>query len=1153
MTVSAYEGVEYGSPARWLLAIALVFFALQVWGSGPATASATDSDTVASFYVALAALDAGDNPRASKTLADVTRAAPDEAAAWANLGLAEFRLGNLEAAAAALAKAGTLAPDNADIEALRATLAQYQGQPAEAEARLRRALELDPQAVKPRYAFVQTLQRSRDTDPSVLEEQLEMLLASRPQNLVLLLQRAAVALDQDDEDALDNALGRVEPFADGWTGLPREQFDGLKAALAESDARMAKRRLALLGNVLKPDPAYRHDLSELQDPTGVIAMPLRRPLTLAAPRTSFAPADTGIRFSPRLFDASESGPDSFVLATWLSGDSDPSVFVGDESALRRSGNDAVVLEFRHAADSRQPSPSAIAALDWDYDFRTDFMLAGAGGLRLYAQSEPGAFRDVTGETGLAPAVLDLAYHGAWAVDVEADGDLDMVLAPRDAAPALLRNNGDGTFASVAPYAGLSAVRNFTWSDLDGDGDPDAAFLDASGSLHVHSNQRGGRFEPRSLPPDLGPLTAIATGDVDDDGAIDLALLGSDGRLLRLTDVNQGRGWAMAEWGEWDRMPGTAPGGAFLQTADMDNNGTLDVVASVAGRTKIWLEQETKDAVIEGPQLALTDLADLNGDGRLDLLGIGSDGRAMWAENSGSLDYGWQMIRLAANRNGGDQRINSLAVSSEVEIRTGLLTQRRLAVGRPLHFGLGDQRVAEVVRIVWPNGAVQTDYDLGANTEIEAEQRLKGSCPFVFAYDGEAMRFVTDFLWRSPLGLRINAQDTAGQLQTEDWVRIDGDQLQARDGFYDLRITADLWETHFFDHVSLLVVDHPESREVFVDERFAHPQPPLAVTVTTPPVPLERVWDYRGKSVAELVATRDGRYVDSFALGRFQGVAETHWIEAELADEVPTQSGLTLIANGWVYPTDSSLNVAIGQGMHDKPEGLVLEVMDANGRWQPARGDLGFPAGKKKTVLFDLDGIFLPGAPRRFRLRTNLEVYWDYLGWGIRDTSDSIASQRISADLAELRYRGFSRMRQASRRSPDLPIYAELVGGQQRWRDLEGFHTRFGDVGELLTSVDDRYVIMNAGDELAFRFPAPPELEGYKRTFILIGDGWVKDGDYNTVASRTVLPLPRHDQSEYVPGTGRLEDDPIYRRYPDDWVKYHTRYVAPDHFRLGLNR
>jgi len=28
---------------------------------------------------------------------------------------------------------------------------------------------------------------------------------------------------------------------------------------------------------------------------------------------------------------------------------------------------------------------------------------------------------------------------------------------------------------------------------------------------------------------------------------------------------------------------------------------------------------------------------------------------------------------------------------------------------------------------------------------------------------------------------------------------------------------------------------------------------------------------------------------------------------------------------------------------------------------------------------------------------------------------------------------------------------------------------------------------------------------------------------------------------------RLEDDPIYRRYPEDWLNYHTRYVATEDF------
>ena len=68
--------------------------------------------------------------------------------------------------------------------------------------------------------------------------------------------------------------------------------------------------------------------------------------------------------------------------------------------------------------------------------------------------------------------------------------------------------------------------------------------------------------------------------------------------------------------------------------------------------------------------------------------------------------------------------------------------------------------AEVVRIVWPNGILQSEFNTAADATIAASQRLKGSCPWLFAWNGREMGFVTDLIWRSPLGLRINAQATA---------------------------------------------------------------------------------------------------------------------------------------------------------------------------------------------------------------------------------------------------------------------------------------------------------------------------------------------------------------------------------------------------------
>ncbi len=122
----------------------------------------------------------------------------------------------------------------------------------------------------------------------------------------------------------------------------------------------------------------------------------------------------------------------------------------------------------------------------------------------------------------------------------------------------------------------------------------------------------------------------------------------------------------------------------------------------------------------------------------------------------------------------------------------------------------------------------------------------------------------------------------------------------------------------------------------------------------------------------------------------------------------------------------------------------------------------------------------------------------------------------------------------------------------RWRDLEGYHTRFGDVRALLQGVDDRYVIMNAGDEMRVRFKAPPPpVAGKVRDFVIVADGWVKDGDYNTTFSRTVLPLPSHQTARYDQAPGALEDDPVYRAHPLDFATYHTRYVSPERVRDAL--
>jgi hypothetical protein len=349
------------------------------------------------------------------------------------------------------------------------------------------------------------------------------------------------------------------------------------------------------------------------------------------------------------------------------------------------------------------------------------------------------------------------------------------------------------------------------------------------------------------------------------------------------------------------------------------------------------------------------------------------------------------------------------------------------------------------------------------------------------------------------------------------------------------------------------VDHQADTEIYVDERFRPGQPvafaPIAVRDIAP---VARVRDHRGTDVTEVVAANDGRFVSTFDRGRYQGIALDHFIEMDVNQTAPATSTdrPVLLARGWVYPTDSSINVAVAQGRHEQPRGLSLEAQDANGNWFVADAELGFPAGKNKTMVIDLTPA--KGA-RRIRLRTNMEVSWDTLttAW---TTTAPLQTIRLNTARADLRYRGFSSTTSKRGNAPETPTYSPVAYTGQRWLDLEGYYTRFGEVGELLSEVDDRYVIMNAGDELAMQFTAPPPpSDGWTRDFVLIGDGWEKDGDFNTEFSRTVLPLPAHGPTPYKASADpeSLENDPVYRRHRGDWERYHTRYVTPDAFTRGL--
>jgi hypothetical protein len=385
-----------------------------------------------------------------------------------------------------------------------------------------------------------------------------------------------------------------------------------------------------------------------------------------------------------------------------------------------------------------------------------------------------------------------------------------------------------------------------------------------------------------------------------------------------------------------------------------------------------------------------------------------------------------------------------------------------------------------------------------------------------------MHFGGDFMWGTPLGMYVNGQNIGDFPQTTEWLKIRGEHLVPRDGYYDVRVHANLWETDYVDQLALIVVDHPPDTEIHVDERFFLTPTAPKLYMTTAVKPVAQAWDHHGVDVTELVRAIDGRYLDHCGRGRFQGITHDHWVEVELGPDAPTEGPLYLVAHGWTHPTNSSINVAISQGKHDAPRPLVLEVPDGKGGWKVGRPALGFPAGKNKTMLIRLDGIEGKGVSRRFRLRTNMEIFWDFLGYA-RGLDPKLATLHRPAPVAaELRFRGILEMTQKDASSPEVPHYDKVIRAGQQWRDLIGYYTRFGDVRELLAKADDRYVIMNASDEIALHFSVPEGLPPrWKRDFIWECDGWTRDGDLNT-------RFPARHEHVLTSGRGRDEEGPAVR-------------------------
>jgi tetratricopeptide (TPR) repeat protein len=672
-----------------------------------------DSDT-GCLNMGIALLNMGRYGDAQKVLAKSIERDPQSARAWYNLGLLERASGHPEAAREDFRKVAAIDPDDADTQYFLGYLASEAQQYDQAIAAFKRAIELNPFHASAEYGLSQAEQHVGDADGAKAHlERYQHIAAAK--------------------------LGKPIRF------LYRDQG---KYSLGQEMAVSAT----------PPEAAIP---VRFVDVTAISGLPQVR----LAPAARVEPGGKRLRpneDTPAPDLASFLGSGACIFD--YDGDGRPDIFLvnadgkGNAALYRNTGKGTFVDATKAAKLEFHGSGMACAVGDYDNDGHPDLAITSGDGLTLFHNEGNGTFKDVTEAAGLRPAIPDgdqstgqpdvhsaALAMGVTFIDYDGDGDLDIYVTrfsdfPLDArnqpftfpedAPApgniLWRSNGNGTFVDRTKDLGLGGSApsiGAIGTDLNNDGAVDLVVTGWQKFPSVFMNTREGAFRATSpwaisMP---GPAAGVAGADFDHDGWMDLAFTHWASPAVTIWRNVQGR--------SFERVPFVGPGwmrGWGIAALDYDNDGWVDLVAmgeTFAGEGRIVLLRN------EGPdgfrdvthetgldKIALHDprgviAFDYEGDGSADLLITQNNLPPVLLKNVGGNKSGW--LKLAVN---GDPD-NKIGIGTKVDIFSGALRQTWEVAGASGYLGqgpaeilsgLGSESRADVIRLLWPTGLLQTE-------------------------------------------------------------------------------------------------------------------------------------------------------------------------------------------------------------------------------------------------------------------------------------------------------------------------------------------------------------------------------------------------------------------------------------------------------------
>lgn len=1067
---------------------------------------------------------------------------------WFNLGLIEKAEGHPEAALADFQKAAELDPDDADSQYFIGLMYAQQQKYDPAIAAFRTTLMIDKFHLSAEFGLAQALMRTGHTDD------------------------AKQYLDRFKQ-MNEEKVGKPISFTYGDQG---------KYSLAQQMPPIPEEVPAAM-------PVHFVNVTESSGLPWRIARssPESSPRTSPGGKTGMRPRNSMRRSVPGPREVAAN-----ALAQYLGsgacildydGDGKPDLFLvnadgkGNAGLYRNLGHGRFENVTAKAMLEIHGPGTGCAAGDYDNDGHTDLAVSFDGHVALYHNEGNGTFKDVTAAAGIHTDGLAL---GLTFVDYDHDGDLDLYVTrfgefplgpptaplnfPKDAAGpgnVLWRNNGNGTFTEYTKETGLAGTAPSVGaiaSDVNNDRAVDLVVTGWQNAPSIYLNPREGEFRPAQLwSSDMpGPTAGVVALDYNKDGWMDFAFTHWAPPGVSLWRNAGGKSMDRVQLPELDWASGWG-----IAALDYDDDGWVDLVAvgedffgegkialfrneGPAGFRDVTAETGLDKIKLHNPRGVVA--FDFDGDGATDLLITQEGLPPVLLKNEGGNRYNWVQIALKGTND------NKSAIGTKVEMFAGALQQKweipgasgYLGQGSPeITAGLGVERAADVVRMLWPTGVLQDELNIPANkpSEFAEIDRRGSSCPIVFVWNGQKFEFLSDIIGPGIVG-HWTGPDQRNYPDPDEYINVSGLKVQPRNGKIEFRLLEPMEELDYLDRTRLIAIDHPWNVEVYPNEHFASepPFPKFKVIASADAHLPVGAWDDAGHDLLPLLRDRDRKYVTDFPAEPYAGFAAMHSIELDLGPWDASHP-LRLLMDGFTdYFSASSMYAAWQAGLRPVPP--YIEALMPSGKWVRVVDDMGFPAGLSRTMVADLTGK-LPAGTRFIRITTNLKIYWDRIRVDNSPANLPYKLTEVPLANATLEFRGYPRVVEGNP-PDDLTYVYEDVSATGPYARQTGNYTRYGDVTGLLTATDDKYVIFGSGDEVTVDFDPgelPPVAEGWVRDYFFYADGFAKDMDFYATYGSTVAPMPFHTPFPFPYPTGIVyPEDPSHLQYELD---FNTRGVA----------